>query len=103
MASYEETSWSWTPSKFPMLRGVALITNATISPSRGLAHFKLCADFLDLRRLLFDGRSERLNFLLLLRDSRLEILALLRNGRLLLLDRSMFLKELIEQHCVDRF
>ncbi len=29
MASHEETSWSWTPSKFPMLRDVAFITNAT--------------------------------------------------------------------------
>ncbi len=58
---------------------------------------------MDLRRLLFDGHSERLNFLLLLRDSRLEILALLRNRRFLLLDFSMFLKEFIEQHRVDRF
>ena len=60
-----------------------------------LAHFKLCADFLDLRRLLFDGRSERLNFLLLLRDSRLEILALLRNGRLLFLHLAVLFEKLV--------
>ncbi len=40
MASREETSWSWTPSKFPMLRGVAFITNATTSHVLSLFAFQ---------------------------------------------------------------
>ena len=31
MASHEETSWSWTPSKFPMLRDVAFITRHQVA------------------------------------------------------------------------
>ena len=38
----------------------------------GFARFKLCAHFLDLRGLFFHRRSERFNFLLLLRHRTLE-------------------------------
>ncbi len=34
---------------------------------RGLAHFKLCAHLLDLRRLFFEPATQELNFLPLLR------------------------------------
>jgi hypothetical protein len=47
----------------------------------GFAHFKLGTHLLDLRRLLFETRSEGLYFFLLLRDSRLEVLLLLRDRR----------------------
>jgi hypothetical protein len=40
---------------------------------RGFLYFKLCADLLDLRLLLFKMRSEGLYFFLLLRDRGLEV------------------------------
>src|SRR5256886_2058941 len=59
---------------------------------RSVAQLNLCADFLNLRRLLFDGCGETCNFFLQL-----------RNDSSLLLHRAMFFEKLIEQHCVHSF
>jgi len=52
MASHEETSWSWTPSKFPMLRGVAFITNATTSRVYRFSLFRVSGVSVTRRRLI---------------------------------------------------
>src|SRR6266513_445961 len=57
---------------------------------RSVAQLKLCADFLNLRRLLFDGCGETCNFFLQL-----------RNRSSLLLHFAMLLEEFVEQHRVD--
>src|SRR2546430_16722268 len=59
---------------------------------RSVAQLNLCADFLNLRRLLFDGCGETCNFFLQL-----------RNGSSLLLHRAVLFEKLIEQHRVYCF
>jgi hypothetical protein len=56
----------------------------------------LRAHLLDLRGLFFDGRSQRLNLTLLLRDRLIKLFLLLRDHRLLLLDFAVRFEELIE-------
>ena len=69
-----------------------------------MVYFDLITHFLDLRRLLFQARSESLDFLLLLSATGLQ----LRNGRslflnlaLLLFDHAVFLEELVKHHGIE--
>ena len=62
---------------------------------RGFARFKLCADLLDLRRLLVETRRK-------LRDRCAEVFLELPDRRLLFLRFAMRFQKLIQQHRVHR-
>ena len=82
------------------LTGLLIIQNGS---RRRFPEFKLCADLLEFRCLLFELRGENLYSLFLLRDSRFLLCNYrieLSDMRLLVVDFAMRLKEFVEQHRV---